>query len=172
MPLDKPPEPFNGDYYIAGRDEAIRGTTVHDSRPLDAMVGDTPVDVKIPHSFTSGCSAITLPTDPMYVMPRSRFAVRSTGDVSSLANLVLSGLQRLCPTSAEVAADISRMRISVLIPGTVEFKVKFFVDPQQSKTIVAIRRDSGDWFIFIQIYSSIKKFLRLNGVDIEAVGGF
>ena len=172
MPLDKPPEPFDGDYYIAGRDEAIRGTTVHDSRPLDAMVEETPVHVKIPYSFTSGCSATPLPTDPMYVMPRSRFTVRYSGDVSSLANLILSGLQRLCPTSTEVAADISRMRISVIIPGTLEFKVKFFADTQDNQTIVAIRRDSGDWFIFIQIYSSIKKFLRQNGVDIEAVGGF
>jgi hypothetical protein len=169
MPIDKPPEPLSGDYYVADQETAVRGAVVHDSRTLNAVTADSQIAVKIPQCFTGKLDAPPLPVDPLYVLPKSRFIVNSGETVVELANLMVAGFQVLCPNGTEVATDANRMRIALTVPGTVELKVKFFRE-SQNRILVAIRRDSGDWFAFIQIYSSIKKYLRQHGIDVEVIG--
>lgn len=169
MSLDKAPAPFESDYYVAETGESVRGAVVHQPRTLDASTVQSGPLAKIPQTFADNCIAQALPTDHLYVHPRSRFAVRSSQSAAALGNMLVAGLQSLCPAGTEIRTDSDRMKISVEIPGTLDFKVKFFRSTGSSH-IVSIRRDSGDWFIFIQIYSSIKKFLRQNGVDLETIG--
>ena len=169
MPIDGPPEPVSGDYYVADADEAIRGAVVHEARSLNTLVADSQIPVKIPQCFTGDLDALPLPQDPLYVLPNSRFVVSSKTPVGSLANMMVAGFQVLCPNGTEVVTDAVRMRIAVTIPGTLEFKVKFFKE-SRDQILVAIRRDSGDWFAFIQIYSSIKKYLHQHGIDVEVIG--
>jgi hypothetical protein len=165
MSFDKPPGPFNGDFYVPDADTSVRGAILREARAVDSVMTDSArATMKIPHSFIDSCTALPVPTDPLYVMPKTRFVAKSSMDAASLGNMILQGLHSLCPANAEISTDMKRMRISVIIPGTLNFKVKLFAE---SHLLVAIRRDNGDWFIFIQIYSSIKKFLRLNGVEIE-----
>ena len=169
MPLDKPPAPFESDYYVADSAEPVRGAVVQQSRTLDTSAVQSGVLAKIPQSFADSCIAQSLPTDPLYVHPRSRFAVCSNQSAAELGNLLMSSLQSLCPAGALIRANSERMKISVEIPGTLDFKVKLFRSEKHGH-IVTVRRDSGDWFIFIQLYSAIKKFLRQNGVDLETIG--
>jgi hypothetical protein len=169
MPIDGAPEPFSGDYYVTEADTSIRGAVVHEGRTLNTLVADNQIAVKIPQSFTGGLEPPPLPQDPLYVFPNSRFLVSPQAGVGPLANLMVAGFQVLCPNGTEVVTDDSRMRIAVIIPGTLEFKVKFFKN-SDDQILVTIRRDSGDWFAFIQIYSSIKKYLRQHGIDVEVIG--
>jgi hypothetical protein len=99
----------------------------------------------------------------MYVLPRCRFFVRSVTGAAALANLIYSILQSLCPAGTELKTDAQRMKISVLIPGTLDFKVKVFETGNSEEFLVVVRRDAGDWFVFIQLYSAIKKQVRPNG---------
>ena len=169
MSLDKPPEPFSGDYYVQVQDVSVRGAVVHSGHSLSAMSIESQTAVKIPQSFTSDADALPFPKDPLYVLPKSRFVVPSQTPIAHLGNLIVAGFQAVCPNGTEIVTDVARMRISVNIPGTLDFKVKFFKD-EDDQRIVAVRRDCGDWFAFIQIYSAIKKFLREQGVQIETIG--
>ena len=169
MPIDGPPEPFSGDYYVPDPDAAIRGAVVQEARMVNTLVSDSQIAMKIPQCFSGALEPLPIPADPLYVLPNSRFVVSSKTSVGTLANMMVAGFQVLCPNGTEVVTDAARVRIAVNIPGTLEFKVKFFKQ-SESEILVAVRRDSGDWFAFIQIYSSIKKYLRQHGIDVEVIG--
>ena len=169
MPFENPPEPFSGEYYVADTENAVRGAVIHQGHSMAAMRIDSETAVKVRDTFPSYVDSIPLPSDPLYVLPKSRFAVGSLTPVGQVGNLIAAGFQTLCPNGTQIVTDIARMRIAVTIPGTLEFKVKFFKD-EAGHHIVAVRRDSGDWFAFIQIYLAIKKFLREQGVHVEAIG--
>ena len=137
-------------------------------RTLDVTALATPLSSKIHTQFGDDLVAPHVPVDPMYVMPRSRFSVADAPSSSSLANSILAALHRLCPQGAELRTDDNRVKISVVIPGTLDFKIKLF-QSDNGRLLVAVRRDSGDWFVFIQLYSALKKYLRtVSGLTIEA----
>ena len=167
MSFDKVPAPFSTDFY-ADEAEGVRGAVVNNQRVLD--ISGIPVTLsKIPQPFVSHTAPPLLPADPMYVLPRTRFFVSGWESSAILANSILTALQGLCPQGCNFRTDIPRMKISVEIAGTLDFKVKLF-QTTNGQLMVVIRRDSGDWFMFIQLYSAIKKYLRTNaGLTIEAV---
>lgn len=163
MQQDKAPGPLEGDFYAWGLSDSVRGGRLEQARAIDSFSAPRERITKFPQTFADVCTAPAEPTDVLYVQPRTHFYVRSVSSVSQVANSILFILQSLCPAGTELKTDSQRMKISVLIPGTLDFKVKLFATSNSEEFLVAVRRDSGDWFVFIQLYASIKKQLRLNG---------
>ena len=164
MHQESAPGPFETDYYAGNwYESSVRGGVFvhHSSAAIDSV--SSPLDhiAKIPQLFSnSTCKAPPpKPVDPCYVFPRSHFSVGSVTSVADLGNSILFVLQSLCPLGTEFRTDPDRVKISVLIPGTLDFKVKLFGTNNSEEFLVAVRRDSGDWFVFIQLYSAIKKKL-------------
>lgn len=164
--IDRAPEPFDTDYYALNPDHAVRGTAVHSGRFVDFSVSTIEQPSKVPHFFDGRCVAPNIPSDPLYVFARTKFTVNSES-VSVLANAILTGLQTLCPRDTMLETDPSRMKISILIPGTLDVKVKIFQNSNTGSYMVLCRRDSGDWFVFMQVFLAIKKHLGSQGFHVE-----
>ena len=172
MPFDKAPAPFNTDYYVSNGDDAVRGAVVHGVRSIHSASVQQQMASKIPQSFDDNCVSRELPDDPMYVLPRTRFTVEGEASSAALGNLIVTALRSLCPADTALTTDHVRMKVSVVIPGTLDFKVKLFRE-DNGHHMVVVRRDSGDWFVFIQLYSAIKKWLRSSpGLTIECAQQF
>jgi hypothetical protein len=165
--LDKAPAPFNTDYYVVNNDETVRGTAVHMIHTIDAQAASFRPATKVSHNSVDQCVVPTLPTDPLYVLPRSRFTVhKATG--TQVANSIFEGLRSICPVETVLNAHLSKAKISVLIPNSLDLKIKMYMG-DNGDIIVTFRKDSGDWFVFIHIFSAIKKYFRNNsGMSIES----
>jgi hypothetical protein len=168
MSSDKAPAPFDTDFYVNDQEEGVRGSVLHAERIFDVKAAHQPLAAKIPHAFAAKILAPPVPSDPMYVFPRSRFHINESVSAPSVANTILTALQGLCPQGCQLSTDSHRVKISVLIPGTLDFKIKLF-QCEDRRLLVVVRRDSGDWFMFMQLYSAIKKHLRTQfGLIVES----
>jgi hypothetical protein len=165
MPLEKAPEPFNADYYVSDND-ATRGAMMHATRVLEVPTV-TSHAAKIPQQFVSSSLAPPLPSDPMYVFPRTRFFVLDPPSHVSVANQIVATLHAISPQSSQIRTDARKLKVSVEVPGILDFKVKLFTVDNGSLMVV-VRRDSGDWFMFIQLFSALKKHLR-ESMTIETI---
>jgi len=165
--LDKPPAPFNTDYYVVNNDETVRGTSIQVNQSIETHAAAFRSAAKVPHNFVDQFVIPSLPTDPLYVLPRSRFTVHKTTG-STVASAIFESLCSLCPVDTVLNAH--QAKISVLIPNSLDLKIKLFsTDSNGGDIIVTFRRDSGDWFVFIHIFAAVKKYLRNNsGMTIES----
>lgn len=164
---ERAPAPLDTDHYALNPDLSIRGTTVHSGRFLDISDRNVHQTSKVSHLFDDRCIAPRVPSDPLYVLPRTKFTVKFESS-AGLGNAIIVGLKSLCPAIAELKLDATRMKISVLIPGTLDLKVKIFEELEHSGVyMVVCRRDSGDWFVLMQVFSAIKKYLRSHGMHVE-----
>jgi hypothetical protein len=165
--LDKAPAPFNTDYYVVNNDETVRGTAVQVNHSIDVQSTSFRRQQKVSHNFVDQSAVPNIPTDPLYVLPRSRFTVHHSNG-SEVANSIFEGLRAVCPDDTVLTAHQSQAKISVMIPNNLDLKVKMYKN-QNGDIVVTFRRDSGDWFVFIHIFSAVKKYLRNNsGMSIES----
>ena len=163
---DRAPAPFNADYYAVNPDVHLRGTAVHSGRFVDFSTTQLDNPSKVSHVFDDSCFAPNIPSDPLYVLPRTKFTVNSES-LSELATSILVGLQTLCPADTVLKTDKTKMKISVMVPGTLDVKVKILATESRNTYLVTCRRDSGDWFVFMQVFLAVKKYLRNQGTHVE-----
>jgi len=157
--LDKPPAPLNTDFYASDHADSHRGAAVRIVEAIDVRATSGHIQSKVSQSFDSDCVVPTVPTDPLYVLPRSRFTVHDSRG-TFVANSIVEGLRMVCPVDAAIEVNRARMKVSILIPNSLDLKIKMFACGDD--LLVTFRRDSGDWFVFIHIFSAVKKYLRNN----------
>ncbi len=153
---DCAPAPFEADYYIIEEDTQVRGAQVQNTtRPLLGLaeIGDH-ASSKVLNIFDRCCILPYTPSDPLYVLPGSKFTLSNISGVD-VANRILSILRDSCPSSAMISTNIARMRITVQIDGRLDMKIKLFKHIVDG-VLVACRRDAGDWFAFHRIYMQLK----------------
>jgi hypothetical protein len=157
--LDKPPAPLNTDFYATDNSDSIRGTAVRVGEAIDVHVSRAQLLSKVPHKFDNHCAAPSIPSDPLYVLPRSKYTVHDSR-AAFIGNAIVEALRLVSPVDATLEVNAAKMKVSVLIPSSLDMKIKMFASGDD--TLVTFRRDSGDWFVFIHIFSAIKKYLRHN----------
>ncbi len=157
--LDKPPAPLNTDFYASDHGDSVRGAAVMVGEAIDIRTVRSQVQSKVSQRFDSDCVVPNVPTDPLYVLPRSRFTVHDSRG-TFVANSIVEGLRMVCPVDAAIEVNRSKMKVTILIPNSLDLKIKMFSTGDD--LLVTFRRDSGDWFVFIHIFSAIKKYLRNN----------
>jgi hypothetical protein len=157
--LDKPPAPFNTDFYAHESTDSVRGAAIRVGEVIDIHLASSHAVSKVPHRFDTDCVVPNVPADPLYVLPRSKFTVHDHCG-SRVANSIIDGLRLVSPADAVINVEPSKMKVSILIPNSLDMKIKLFAC--DGDLLVTFRRDSGDWFVFIHIFSAIKKYLRNN----------
>jgi hypothetical protein len=164
--LDKPPAPLSTDFYAHEATDSVRGAAVRVGEVINIPLTSSRSLSKVPQKFDTDCVAPDVPADPLYVLPRSKFTVHAKrADV--VANSILDGLLSVSPADAIINVQPSKMKVSILIPNSLDMKIKLFAC--DGDLLATFRRDSGDWFVFIHIFSAIKKYLRNNcGLSVES----
>ena len=155
--LDKPPAPLNTDFYASNHSDSVRGVAVRVGEVIDIRTTNAHALSKVSQRFDSHCVVPNVPADPLYVLPRSRFTVHDSRG-SFVANSIVEGLRMVCPVDAAIEVNPSRMKVSIMIPNSLDMKIKMFTSGDD--LLVTFRRDSGDWSVYIHIFSAIKKYLR------------
>jgi len=162
---------MNGDFNLEDA-EVTRGVLIYqESSMLQEMRTAQPVVEKRCQRFPSTQVPLT-PSDPLYIMPRTTLICRGT-DAISIGNLLVEAAEGMFPSDCDVAVDVNRMRISVTTPGGLCFKVKVFAkrdDPEA--TLIAFRKDSGDWFAFSAFYVAAAKQLMRCGIETDSSSFF
>lgn len=152
------PAPFGTDYYIMGDDHHVRGAQVQNitRQFVDLSVMESQTQSKVPNNFDCECILPSVPSDPLYVLPRTSFTLDDTSGVEA-ANRIVSILKETCPSTAMITTNTSRMRIAVHIDGCLDMKIKLFRHSgYPTAVLVVCRRDAGDWFAFHRVYMQIK----------------
>ena len=154
------------DFYGTSDDAVTRRVTMLTVDPrlqIDVMqMGDV---VKNVQRFTANAIARNPPRDELYTYPKTRILCSST-DYQALGNFVVDCVSVHMGSSVEVRVNESRCRITILLPGGLDLKVKLF-KWGRGKTMLILRRDFGDWFQFMALFVLIAHTLESRGVSIR-----
>jgi len=154
------------DYYAADDEDTTRGGTV--MMEHSSLAAQVVPKAKWCERFSAVSHAPMIPSDPMYVLPRTRLTCKAES-AAYLGSVIIEGIESFLTPTSKVGIDANRMKISVATPSGSTFKVKLFSEHEDdNKYTVVFRKDAGDGFAFSLFYIQMTKYLLQHGIDADS----